>query len=417
MADMLESYGLEFFEEDEETMMGLAGYIISNGKAFSSYYGAPYFYMPVGILEFWAGTEKEEGKLQFNRFHTHCSGRILWEMICSDIDLSPKSYPENERILMLNRSTGEGGMLPIDIFNVDVLPSWLKGDRIELQIVAPCLEVNYYATEEEYDDAQPEDRHGKKWLIAEGALMPLSFLGNHLVGLYEEGKEYDNDAFVTFRATVKALYHGVFEMEGTRENTFIRCVADTMYGEMEFHHSVDQVPEEMRKNIRIGSVVSGVCILSGDAAIKEYENGIVKDYDHNLRLLRQTIQKGEPERLRGVLTDDSVFETETYGKTYLGATDIVNRFRYVADYHEGKYIAHMAEITGTGEAELEFPAGTKCIVLSADKEDNYESIVFMTTDENGNIARIKVTRDDRYHFRIKHPPRVRTPLDTNEGGN
>ncbi len=412
MANLFESYGLEFFEENDETMTGLVGYVASNGKAFSSYYGAPYLYMPVGAPEFWLGSEKdEEGKLHINSFHTHCCGRNIWEMICSDIDLSPKACPKNERILMMSRSTDNGGMLPVDIINADVLPSYLKGDRINLQIVAPCLDVNYYATEEEYDDAQPKDKHGKKWLISDGALMALSFLGNHLVGLYEEGKEYDNDAYVTFRATVKALYHGVFELEGNRENTFIRCIADTQYGELEFHHSIDQVPEEMRKNIKIGSIISGVCILSADAAINEYESGIVKDFDHDLRLLRQTLQKGDAERLRSVLTDDSVYETQTSGKSYHGPTDIINRFQYVADFHDGEYFAHMAEITETEIEDPEFPVGTKCIVLAADEEDNYESIVFMTTDVDGNIARIKVSRDGRYHFEIKHPPRVKTPLD------
>lgn len=159
------------------------------------------------------------------------------------------------------------------------------------------------------------------------------------------------------------------------------------------------------------------CILSADAAIKEYENGIVKDFDHNLRLLRQALQKGDVERLRPVLTDDSVYETDTSGKRYYGPADIVNRFRYVVDFHEGKYYAHMAEITEVDAENMEFPVGTKCIVLAADQEDNYESIVFMTTDDDGNISRIKVSRDGRYHFEIKHPPRVRTPLDDIEVPN
>ena len=109
MANLLESYGLEFFEENDETMTGLVGYVVSKGKAISSYYGAPYLYMPVGAPEFWAGSETDsEGKLHINSFHTHCGGRNIWEMICSDIDLSPKVCPKNERILMMSRSTEEG---------------------------------------------------------------------------------------------------------------------------------------------------------------------------------------------------------------------------------------------------------------------------------------------------------------------
>ena len=412
MANVMESYGLEFFSENHETMNGLVGYVVSNGKAIPSYYGAPYLYMPMGDTEFWAGSEKaEDGNLRINSFHTHCCGLNIWEMICSSIDLSPKACPKNERILMLSRSTDNGGMLPVDVINADVLPSFLEGDRIKLQIVAPCLDVQYYETESEYEEAQPEDKHGKKWMVADGSLVAFAFLSNHLVGAYEEGKEYENDGFVTFRATVKALYHGVFEMEGTSHNTFIRCVADTQFGELEFHHTIDQVPEEMRKNIKVGSIISGVCILSADAAIYDYENGIIRDFDHNLRLLRYTVKKGQAERLRSVLADNSVYETETYGTSYVGPTEIINRFQYVVDNHGDEYFAHMAEITKTDEPNMEYPVGTKCIVLASDEEDQYESIIFMDVDEVGYISRIKVSKDSRYHFNIIRPPRVKTPLD------
>lgn len=412
MANCLGSYGLDFFEENDETMTGVVGYVVSKGKGFSSYYGAPYLFMPLGHVEFWVGTEKGKGgNFQVSSFHTHCGGRNIWEMICSDIDLTPKACPKNERILMMSRSADSGGMLPVDIINADVLPSFLKGDKLKLQIVAPCLDVQYYATEDEYDDAQPEDKHGKKWLISDGALMALSFLGNHLVGNYEEGKEYENDAYVTFKATVKALYHGAFELEGNRENTFIRCVADTQYGELEFHHSVEQVPEDMRKNIKVGSIISGVCILSADAAIEEYESGIVKDFDHDLRLLRYTLKKGQAERLRSVLTEESVYETDTSGTSYHGADEIIDRFNFVEENHKGEYFAHMAEITEIEESSLDFPVGTKCIVLAADEEDHYESIVFISVDGEGNISQIKVSTDSRYHFRVERPERIKTPLD------
>ena len=412
MAKMLESYGLGFLEEDEETLMGFVGYVVSEGKAFSSYYGAPYLYMPMGTVEFWAGTAKdEEGKLTVSGFHTHAGGKNVWDMLCSEFDLTPKDWTKNERVLMLRSCTESGGMLPVDIINADVLPSFLEGERLTLQIVAPCLTVNYYATEKDYDDAQPQDKHGRKWMIADGSLIPLSFLSNHAVDNYEKGKEYHDDAYVHFRARVKELYHGVFELKETRENAFIRCVADTIHGTIEFHHSIDQVPEEMRKNIKIGSVISGVCFLSADAAINEYEHGIVKDFDHDLQLLRYTLQKGEAERLRSVLSENSVYHTETDGESYLGAAEIIRQFEYVAENHEGKYFAHMAEITETDGEDLEFPTGTKCIVLAADSKDHYESIVFMTTDEDGNIARIEVSTDSRYHFKVIPPERVRTPLD------
>lgn len=184
-----------------------------------------------------------------------------------------------------------------------------------------------------------------------------------------------------------------------------------MYGELEFDHSFDQVPEELRDNIKVGSIISGVCIISADAAIGEYENGIVKDFDHDLRLVRFTLAKGETERLRSVLTADSVYETDTSGNSCYGADEIIDRLTYVCENHEGKYIAHLAEITELAGSGLEYPVGTKCIVLADKEEDNYESIVFVSVDEDGNISRIHVSTDSRYRFRIEKPERVKTPLD------
>lgn len=412
MANLLDSYGLDFLGKDEETLMGAVKYTVQEGKAIKGYYDTPYFYLPIGSAEFWASSEKSEaGKLAISGFHTHCGGKTIWEMICSDIDLSPKDCPKTERILMMSRGTDNGSMLPVDIITADVLPSFLKGDKLTLQVVAPCLEVNYYATEEDYDKTVPTDKRGKKWGVANGSLMPLSFLANHLVGNYEEGKEYANDAYVTFKAKVTRLYVGTFEIGDQKENTFIRCFADTIYGELEFDHSFDQVPEDLRDNIKVGSIISGVCVISADAAIGDYENGIVKDFDHNLRLVRFTLSKGEAERLRSVLTADSVYETDTSGNCYHGADEIIERLNYVCENHEGKYIAHFAEITEHAEPDLEYPVGTKCIVLADNEEDNYESIVFLSTDEDGNISRIQVSTDSRYRFQIEKPERVKTSLD------
>lgn len=247
MANLLDSYGLDFLGKDEDTLMGAVRYTVQEGKAIKGYYDTPYFYLPIGSAEFWASSEKsEDGKLAISGFHTHCGGKTIWEMICTDVDISPKDWPKTERILMMSRSTDNGGMLPVDIITADVLPSFLKDDRLTLQLVAPCLEVNYYATEEEHDKTVPADKRGKKWGVADGALIPLSFLANHLVGNYEDGKEYDNDAYVTFKAKVTRLCVGTVEIGDQKENTFIRCFADTVYGELEFDHSFDQVPEDLR---------------------------------------------------------------------------------------------------------------------------------------------------------------------------
>lgn len=288
----------------------------------------------------------------------------------------------------------------------------MKDDKVTMQVVALPLEINYYANEDEYAKAQPSDENGKKWLMATGSMAAISFLYNHDPGRYEQGKDYETDRYVQFTAIVKKLYHGIFEMNGEKHNAFIRCFVDTEYGELEFDHTLEQVPEELRDNIRVGAVISGTCILSGDVAIKEYDEGIVRDFEHNLKLLRYTISKGDPERLASVLADNVVYETDTYGKKYVGAREIIERFIYVHNNRDSEYTTYYATVAATDEDDMEYPVGTRCIILAnGETEDDYESIAFIDVDDNGMISRIKISRDSRYRFRIDRPKKVQTPPD------
>lgn len=410
MANFSENYGLDFLMKDE-TALGFVGYTVKEGKAFTSYYGYPYYYKPFGDVEYWISTEKnQDGNLEVSGIDTHCGGNCIWNMRYSGIDITPKDAPKLKRVLMFNRADGTGGLLPIDLITADVLPSFLEGDPITMQVIGLPLEINYYADEDEYAANQPSDKNGKKWMVANGELFPLSFLANHNTKNHESGKNYDSDSYINFTATVTNLYYGTFDLNEDKNDTFIRCLVDTKYGTLELDHTIDQINENQRKNIKVGAVVSGVCILSGDVAIYEYENGAIKDFEHNLQLLRYTLVKGDPERLKSVLTTSTIYSTETTGEELVGADRIIERINYVHENRENEYYANFATIT-TVDAELDYPVGTRCIVLSPGKEENYESIVFIDVNEVGIIERIKVSTDKRYHFKVDEQPKLPSFFD------
>ena len=410
MANYLENYGLDFLSEDEDVYMAFLGMIVQDGKGLPGYYGTPYFFSPMGDVEFWIQTKRNDyGDYSFCGTDVHCGGQCVWEVVHSGIELTPKDSSKLTRTIMVEQKDGRGGILPVDIITADVLPSYVKGDVFKMQIVAQPLLINYYGNEEEYAEAQPEDENGQKWLVAEGSLAAMQFLYNHDPDRYEQGKDYESDRYIHFQAKVKKLYHGSFEMNGHKEYTFIRCIAETVYGDLEFDHAYEQVPEELRKNIKVGSIISGICILSGDVAIYEYENGAIKDFDHDLRLLRHTFSNGEADRLRSVLTESAIYETETTGNAYIGPDSIVKRLNYVHENSEAKYYAHLATIT---EAEnKEFGVGTRCIVLASGEEKHYESIAFVSVNDNGMIDRIKVSTDSNYRFKIDTPETAFMPFD------
>ncbi len=413
MANMLENFGLDFLSEDDNSLIGFVGYITQEGKALTGYYGTPYLFKSMGNVEFWVKTDKNsDGNLYVNGFDSHCGNSCVWHLVHSGIDITPKEVSKLEHIAMFNSADTHSGLLPIEVITADILPSLMKDDKVAMQVVAMPLNINYYANEDEYAEAQPCDENGEKWLMATGAMAALSFFYNHNPDRYEQGKDYESDRYVEFTAVVKKLYHGTFEMNGEKHKTFIRCFADTEYGELEFDHTLEQVPEELRNNIRVGAVISGTCILSGDVAIKEYDEGIVKDFENNLKLLRYTISKGNPERLAGVLATDAVYETDTSGKKYIGAGDIIDRFIYIHNNRESKYTTYYATITDTDSDDMEYPVGTRCIILADDEaQENFESIAFITVDDDGLISKIKISTDSRYHFIIDRPEKIKTPLD------
>ena len=131
-----------------------------------------------------------------------------------------------------------------------------------------------------------------------------------------------------------------------------------------------------------------------------------------MRLIRATIL-GEPtERMASILKEDAVHFTETTGKEYAGREAVIERFRFVQENTNHEYFVHTATLTEIkgGEA-LRYDVGKRCLVLACDDPDNLDAILFVDTDEAGDIAAIYISRDPRYTFKIDLPPERKNILD------
>ena len=412
MPNMKENFGLNSFFDDEETFIGFLHYLAEKGDVIQGYYDSPNILNTMGNIDIYLKLSRtENNQYQVVNFHTHCANRRVWEMKTTGIDITPKDAELGEKVLMLKRAGNNAGMIPIHILNADVLPSFLEDEPIKVQMAALPFSIKYYANENEYNEDQPETEDGKKWLVAIGSLFPAAFLVNHSIKSGQENTDFSSDDVISFTATVKELYNGIFKIVNNEYRTFIRCIADTDYGEIEFDHTIEQVPEEFRDNIAVGSVISGVCILSGDAAIYEYADGIVKNLDNNFKLLRYTIAKGEAERLRKVLTDDAEYFSESSNKTYIGKDAIIERFQFIHTNMGEKTFAYPATITEIDDDSLYYKVGTRCIVISYNEANNYSAIAFIDVTDEGKINKITISTDGRYHFSIDTPPKQESILD------
>lgn len=414
MPNMVSNYGLNFLWEDDKTLNGFIGYLAQEGKVLPSYSGAPYLFTPTGASEFWLRTELKETNGE-NTLHvvgidSHCGGNCIWKMAASDMSLGDDDEPMSKLMMFKDYETGSG-MVPIHIINPDVLPGILEDDAVTIQVVALPLNIRYFANEEEYDASIPRDEDGEKWSVAPGSLFPYGFFLNHAVDRPEEEQDNSLDDLVLFTGKVTKLLWGTFNVGDHEDRCFIRCFVDTQFGPLEFIHTPAQVPEEYIRNIKVGSIVSGKCLLSGDVALYEYENGMVKDHENDLKALRYTIEKGKAERLYAILAKDAQYHTYSSGDAFCGAKAIVEHLNYVHKAMNTECTAHLATITSIdGDEALPYPVDTRCLILAYGNAGIYDSIAFLDCNEAGEITHIEISNDSRYHFKIDEKPHYKDPL-------
>lgn len=415
MANFMEHLGLDFLVETEDQVRGLWGYIAQEGKAITGYYGYPYLNQHFGDAQLILRTIRndEEKRIEVVGMDTHSSGNCVWEVYLSDMNITRKDADIMERRCVVKRKSDGGGMAVVNIVNADVLPSFDEGTELKLQMIAFPAFIEYFKDEDEYADAQPESRSGKKLLLSDGTMMPTGLIRNRDPESDEFESNENLDDLMLIRGTVKKLYHGVFALGDEKHNAYLRCIIGTEHGDLEIVHTIDEVKEEQRDNIRVGATVNGVFTLSGDAAIYEYNQGIVLDEPNDLLILRSTFAGADAERIRYVFAEDAVYLAEYNGTTYSGRDAIIDRLKFVAKEANDKYFAHLATITSVddGDEALPYKAGTRCIVLASGEENNYESIAFVEINDDGRISKLVTSSNSRYHFRVDEKPRYKTPLD------
>ena len=413
----LENYGLSFFGEDDDTFSGFVAQILRDGDLIVGYYGLPYVNYHFGDVQMIARTERaeNEGHLEVIGIDSHVAGRAVWNVRLHGANLKRDDEDRLTKRVLASKPDGSGAAV-VNIVNADVLPSFKEGELITLQVAVFPELIGYYADEDEYAETQPDFHNGKKLLLEEGVVFPGGLLQNRNPNNPEFGKNDDMDDINQIRGKVKSLQRGRFQIGEKTYYPYIVSTIDTQYGDLEIIHTIDQVKEAQRGNIKEGAVVDVLGVISGDAAIREYENGIVRDEEHDLTALCYMFAGGDPERLRSVLTENTVYTAEYNHSEYIGADEIIKRFRYVQKTHKGNYFARLATITeidggdGSG-ASLKYGVGKRCVVLSSDEETDYESIAFIDIDDDGRIIRLVTSVDARYHFLLDERPEKKSLLD------
>ena len=408
MPNHIENFGLEELTESEEKAAAFVAAIAQDCKPITGYYDLPYLNKNFGDPQFVLRTEnnREKNCVEVIGLDTHCSGSCVWKARILDIDLNIKEADVLARRCAIGQKNDGSGLAVVNIINADVLPSFCEDDYVKLQMVAFPSTIEYFDCEDDYIAAQPESEDGKKLLLENGSVFPSGLLFNRHPNML--GKERDDrmDEQTQIRGEVKKLLHGKINLGEDSFNGFLRCIIDTNFGELEIVHTIEQVDDAQIKSIKVGAIVSGVFVLSGDAAIYEYEKGCIFDEAHDLALLRSVFLGGDAERIRTALAEDAVYASDASEKLHVGKDEIIARFKYVQENAKTGFFAHLATITEVLERESLAIAdpGKRCIVLAYGKDTNLEQVAFIETNEEGKIYQINITMDNRYRFLIDEKP-------------
>ena len=407
MPEYLENLNMDFFQQSAETYKSLINLVASEGKAIIGYYDLPHLNRLFGSVQIVVRTRGREQIDGVNGrcitdagIDTHTSGYCVWEARM-EINVTRKDADLLSKRTVV-RSMDGCGIAVVNLVNADVLPSFMKDDIVKMQMVAFPELIEYYKDEDDYASHQPDSKDGQKHLIREGEIIPTGLL--RILKKEESWSKADDSLFdlTAVRGIVKRLYWGKFEFEGETHNTYLRCIIDTDFGELEIAHTIEQVKEELRCNMEVGSTVLMYGTLSGDVAIYEYDKGIVRNEENNLAAMRYMFSHGNPERIRSILADDVVYIARDRYR-YEGVDAVIDRLKYVQSKNPDKYVAHFGKITAVddGEEELEYSVGKQCLILAKENESNYESIAFFDYNEKGNISRMVTSNNPRYHFAIR----------------
>lgn len=134
MPNFLDNFGLESFNEDEDSLMGLLGHVVKEGKGINGYYGIPYLNTHLGDVQVIARIKRnDEGNYECCGFDTHCKGRSVWDVRIVD-ELNPLDDDPLCKRLFLKSVEGDCPFIA-SIVNADVLPSFSKDEIIKLQMM------------------------------------------------------------------------------------------------------------------------------------------------------------------------------------------------------------------------------------------------------------------------------------------
>lgn len=277
----------------------------------------------------------------------------LWTVkIVSSVD---ESHPYT---LVRDAGNERAFRLPATLVHLDVLPGLDPEDELTLRVFcfASALEV-----------------HGQADASFSGVLVPVDMI--------EEETENNGQIFVAGKIVS-------VQWEERGNLSVVALVLETPSGTLPLVCPQHAPGGEQRDMLKSGNLVRAKARLFGDVAAGQYENGIVLDLVHDLRLFRTCVYDYDFSRAMRIFADDCQYvrRGELVG---IGPEAIVSELDTVAKRLEAE---RWEPDIAYGEAALRKPSavvenGEKCLVYWT-PEGRVNNIICGRTDETGRLVKL-----------------------------
>lgn len=354
MAARLDSFALTELAARPEDAFRLAELAMAEGRRIPGY-GGDYYYYRIGDAAAVIRTrlDPETGAEELLGMDTHADSRCQWT--CRVVkDVTPEDAgPLSRRVLVRREEAGD--MAVVDLVCAGVLPDLREGDELRLNMAGFPLRISYD--------------------------------GGESTGVVEAQGET-----VLLQGVVKDARVGETFLGMEPLTKFISVTASTRMGDVELCHPMELVAEDQRDLVKPGTVVSALCVLSGNCAVGEYAGGVVFDEGHDLAALGRFFREGGVENLRPMLHGDCVctfLENRQEGvENALALLAMVQRDMAAA----GMDRCASGTLTGQGAR------GRKCLLLGS--AEGFAFLCTLELDSLGRVKEIRITNDPGVEFEM-----------------
>ena len=354
MAARLDCFGLSELTAKPEDAFRLASLAMAEGTRIPGYRG-DYSRMRIGDAEviFRSMGDPATGEEELLGMDTHGATHCVWS--CTVVkDLTPaEADPMSRRVLV--RTTGEDRAV-VDLVCPEVLPDIREGDSLRLGMTGFPLRVCY-------------ETEGESSGVVEA-----------------------QEDTVLLQGTVKDAKVGETYLGMEPLTKFLSVTVTTRMGDVELCHPMELVPEAQRDLVKPGSVVSALCVLSGDCAVGEYAGGIVFDTERDFAVLSAFFQDGGAARLRPLLRSDcacTFLENRQEGPE--------NALSLLAAV-QGDLAAAGLNRPARGTLAGEGVKGRPCLLLGG--EEGFAFLCLVELDSLGRIREIVISNDPETEFEL-----------------